>query len=92
MRLPAATLRLFPQVSSDALGRPEHADFVIGRLLEEGDTDDLRWLVATHGEAALAAWLSERGRRQLSRRSFAFWATLLDDASSAPFEDPLWPL
>ncbi len=92
MRLPAATLRLFPHTEGADREPAEHPDFVIGRLLEEGDGDDLRWLTATFGEDELVSWLGQRGQRQLSIRSFAFWTTLLGGATRSRHEDSLWTL
>jgi len=50
---------------------------VIARLLEDGDGADLAWLCEAVPEADLAAWLSRHSRRKLSRRSRAFWHTVL---------------
>jgi hypothetical protein len=93
----AATTRLFPDPVTRADG-PHPVDgleptpFVIGRLLEDGDSTDLVWLVGAAGEEALAGWLSARGRRQLSRRSRAFWSVLLAEPHTDPTDDLLWPL
>lgn len=45
-------------------------------------------------EAILAAWLAERGGRELSYRSRAFWELVLDTPSgpSHPLAEALWPL
>jgi hypothetical protein len=68
--------------------------FVIGRLLEDGDGADLRWLFANVPEEAAAAWLGERGGRQLSARSRAFWEVLLGVPAGPASEigRELWPL
>jgi hypothetical protein len=62
-----------------AAGEPPAPElpFVIARLLEDGDSADLRWLIGAAGEPALAAWLERHGARQLSRRSLAFWQLAL---------------
>lgn len=90
--LPETARRLFahgPRVI-EATSR----ELVIGRLLEEGDTGDLRWLVEEVGEEGIAAWVEERGGRQLSRRSRVFWEAVLGvEASPAPeVTEALWPL
>jgi hypothetical protein len=78
--LPAGARRLFPchdlAAVSCAPAAPE-LPFVIARLLEDGDSADLRWLIGAAGEPALAAWLARHGARQLSRRSLAFWQLAL---------------
>jgi len=66
----------------------------MGRLLEDGDGADLAWLCETVPEAALADWLGRHGGRQLSRRSRAFWETVLDRRAGPAREarSDLWPL
>lgn len=88
---PPATWRLFTHYDEDDLGS-EAWPFVIGRLLEDGEQCDLRWLVRSVGGAELAAWLETAGARQLSRRSRAFWSTVLDVESPEGSGDELWPL
>ena len=95
--LPAATLRLFDGYDEHQLATSEANNFLIGRLLEEGDSTDLAWLAATVGRAALRHWVEERGERQLSRRSCLFWQRVF--GLSAPVEaepsrcarEALWP-
>ncbi len=91
MSLPAPpqTHRLFPDLAAGGSLEPD--DFVIGRLLEDGDRADLHWLTSAAGRERLREWLVERGERQLSRRSRAFWALVLDIALPRR-DDPLWPL
>ena len=93
--LPAATRRLFAPWDEAAVLAPEGETLLIGRLLEDGDRRDLRWLVARVGEAGLTRWFARRARRQLSRRSRAFWALLLDRPVAEGDEvsgGALWPL
>ncbi len=99
--LPAATLRLFDGYPKDQLVAPEAREFVIGRLLEEGDRRDLAWLGAEVGQARLRTWVEQRGERQLSRRSRLFWQRVFGlakpeeaevAASEKPPREALWPL
>ena len=102
MRMPEATRRLFPAIEVDALESTTATDFVIGRVLEEGDRRDLRWLCGETTEATLGEWLGRRADRQLSRRSRAFWSLILslqnpdvaDERHAGPVaaDNPLWPL
>lgn len=74
--------------------------WIMARLLEDGDRDDLAWLSARLGEETLAAWLELQGSRRLSLRSLAFWAVLLDRPRCRPElrlpelvrRRELWPL
>lgn len=102
--LPPGTRRLFPHGEVELVrrdpetGRLPHAAWLIGRLLEDGDSEDLRWLAGEMGEAELARWLTERGRRQLSHRSRAFWELVLapaaepETAAEPSASRELWPL
>ena len=89
MDIPPEIRRLFPGYDSDP-GLP----FLIARLLEDGDEADLCWLTRNVPETDLAAWLEQRGGRQLSVRSRAFWEAVLDRraGAEAPARKDLWPL
>ncbi len=73
--LPADTARLFAHYDGPFLS--EHDPFLIGRLLEDGDSQDLAWLFRDVGAAAVRSWFRRWGGRQLSPRSRAFWAVVL---------------
>jgi hypothetical protein len=94
--LPEPTRRLLAHYDPAEVELREHEAFVIGRLFEEGDARDLRWLRETFGERVLSDWLQEYGSRRLSKRSLAFWATVLgntDALTPRPVEiEDLWPL
>ena len=94
--LPAPTDRLLANYDTGEVEVREHKEFVIGRLFEEGDTRDLRWLTETFSEGELSDWLRNYGSRRLSKRSLAFWATVLgklDALTARPAEiEDLWPL
>lgn len=89
---PARTRRLFAHY--EGVNIPGADGLVLARLLEEGDSFDLRWLTGALSENALSTWLQVHGDRQLSRRSLAFWSVLLNPPGAAPNEreNGLWPL
>ncbi len=89
--VPTTAQRLFAHYERTALGA-DVQPFLIGRLLEEGDGSDLRWLAQAVGEDALASWVATTASRQLSRRSRAFWATVLDLEVPIDQGGALWPL
>ncbi len=97
LRLPISTERLFGHYEPGALDPRQEAPFLIGRLLEEGDGADLRWLAQTYPETDLAAWLARHGSRALSARSLAFWRLVLgcpanEEAPNLSLRRDLWPL
>lgn len=94
MSLPTAARRLFPNHPVEDLSIASAEGLLLEQLLEDGDRQDLRWLTSELSEQRLALWLSERGARQLSDRSRAFWSVLLGLPAPARRSrgDELWPL
>ena len=92
MSLPPGARRLFPHYEEEDLDPGRAPSLLIARLLEDGDAADLAWLLETFPEPEIAAWLARHGR-QLSRRSRAFWGTVLGvETGPAPDAEALWPL
>lgn len=91
MRLPEGTRRLFaPGEGPD----PEtHPSWIIGRVLDEGDSMDLAWLFRVLGRREVEAWLRRCGGRRLSVRSRRFWEAALGVAAAPPhpLAEALWP-
>lgn len=92
--LPPVVGGRFPGYAESELLAPAHRDFFVARLMEEGDSGELRWLVRSLGNGALTSLLARRGGRALSRRSRAFWERVLGVRSAPPHElaRELWPL
>lgn len=91
--LPDATRRLFPGYEPEALTAPGCRDFLIARLLDEGDSDDLRWLFSQLGTDEVRQRLDGPCRGKLSARSERFWRLVLDLTPLAPpaAGDEIWP-
>jgi len=94
MSMPGAVRERFSGYDDAELSAATHRDFLIARLMEEGDGAELRWLSRACGRDALVSLLARRGGRALSRRSRAFWERLLGVRSAAPhpLAHELWPL
>ena len=94
LALPPSTHRLFAHYPVDSLGLGDATEFLVGRLLEDGETGDLQWLTTAVSEECLVDWLRRRAARQLSRRSRAFWEIVLGCQAEEPLFDSreLWPL
>ncbi|HXU30065.1 MAG TPA: hypothetical protein VN851_05760 [Thermoanaerobaculia bacterium] len=97
--IPAALAeRLFPDVPPEDLrlgSSPGGSrSLVLARLLEDGDRNDLAWLFGALPEKEIAAWLRAQGGRKLSRRSAAYWQTVLGAHPGEPAAGraDLWPL
>ena len=94
MKVSAAARRLLPEVSDLALTEPAHEAFLIARLLQAGDSADLRDLFAQHPESRVCQVFEQRGSRQIDRRSRAFWSLVLatDPPSDEAAMEDLWTL
>lgn len=88
---PAGTARLFPHLAAGVPLDDEASSFLIARLLEEGDSEDLTWLTSTVSRQQLEGWVRSNGGRHLSGRSLGFWALLLDVEPGTGPGDELWP-
>jgi hypothetical protein len=75
--IPASVLRLFPGELEAHLAAPEHAARLILGVLEDGDRDDLHWLLARFGQERVRTVSAGSAGRRLSRRSYALFALLL---------------
>ena len=93
MSLPEGTRRLFAHYEPASWGQ-QTAAFLLERLLEDGDGEDLRWLTTTFPEQRLASWVERRGSRRLSQRSRRFWEAILavEAGPAAVDRGELWPL
>jgi hypothetical protein len=76
--MPSDTAWLFPEYAFAAMDVQTHRGVIIERVLERGSWEQLRWLFATYGEAAVADWVARHGFRLLSKRSFALWRLVLE--------------
>lgn len=92
--LPARTRRLFAHYEEPEGFAHQAPAFIIGRILEEGDSADLEWLFEQFSDYDLRSWLIQRGSRQLTRRSRLFWQMVFDCAipDPPPLSEQLWPL
>ena len=92
--LPEGTRRLFPHYRNRQAIAATAPELVMARVMEEGDSEDLQWLTARYSESSIRKWFTRHGSRQLTRRSRAFWQTVLN-LPPLPVDDnreDLWPL
>ena len=77
VKLPRAIHSLFWDHSPDAIDSDLHAPLVLDRVLEYGTLPDARWALETYGAEPIGDFLRRRGVRTLSRKTLAFWTSLL---------------
>jgi len=70
--LPPSLYSLFWDVDPVTIRLPEHADYVIERVMKRGTWDAMCWLRRSFTLAELADFLSRKGER-LAPRERAYW-------------------
>ncbi len=75
-KLPARFAKYFWDVDLKQLDAREDADFLIKRVLEKGDTQDIFWLKKEFGLDKISQVLKKY--RDFSRKTGIFWASLLN--------------
>jgi hypothetical protein len=77
MRLPESLYPLFWDCRPETIDPDAHAPFVLERVLEYGSLAAVRWAVGQYGPQRIRAFLRNRGRRTLTRKTLAFWTMIL---------------
>jgi hypothetical protein len=70
--------RFFWDCDPESLSWARHRDFIIFRLLANGDMDAARWLRKKVGDEALRHWFISHSARGLSPQQINYWALILD--------------
>jgi len=79
--MPLHTMRLFAGVDPSALSLQRDAAAIIACLLEQGDLEDLSWLVHVYPVSAIVdVLLSEKG---LSERARNFWIMWFEEPNAS---------
>ena len=76
--LPNELRRFFWDCEFEDLDLTEHREFVIGRILSDGDFNALRWLRRKVGDEELRHWFQNREGRGLSPQQLRFWELILE--------------
>ena len=76
--LPQELRPLFWDMEFRRLRWQRDRDFIIGRVLAEGDSRHTRWLMETAGKDAIREWIARRRGRGLGARTLRFWEVVLD--------------
>jgi len=72
--IPSTLRRFFWDVRLADLSIDRHREFILGRLLEDGDRQALHWVCRTYPRRAVVDFLRDRGAALLSRRAWVFWS------------------
>lgn len=91
-KLPEFLKPYFWDVKFEELGVKEHSFLVIKRVLDRGNTSDIKWILATYGKDAIIDVVLRT--KDLSRPTANFWAEILGlDKSKVPcLQKPYSPI
>ena len=76
-KIPKTTAPYFQEYEFSTLDTEKDADLIIGRTLEFGTREELKWLFKTYGSQRIKEFVRNRGYRFLSKRGFNYWRTVL---------------
>jgi hypothetical protein len=91
-RIPAYLERYFWDVSPASLDVKSDSHFIIKRILDRGDTEDIRWLLSTYTGEEIRNVVT--GTKDLARATGNFWADILGvDKKEVPcLQKPYFPI
>jgi hypothetical protein len=70
--IPERTKRLFWDVDKESVDPILHRSYILKRIMDHGDVEDVRWMLLTYSPEEIVEVL--RKSRGLSRKSAYFWA------------------
>ncbi len=76
-RLPAELKPLFWEYDFEKLSWAKHRDFIIGKVLDVGTWNDVRWMRTRVDNDELKKWIVDRKGRGLSPQQITFWQLIL---------------
>lgn len=89
---------LFWEVDPDTVDIHAHCEYILGRVLELGTMESVRWAIETYGKAKTREFVLGRGLQILSRKTVNYWALLLGLQGEECIQkflkgpkNPLWP-
>ncbi len=85
--IPKDLFGLFWDIEPETIHIVKHGDFVMGRIMERGNWEAMRWLFETYSRKQLASFLEKRGRRILPARELNYWCLV---SGTAKEKRTLW--
>jgi hypothetical protein len=91
--LPKKLKSLFPEYDISKINAGRDRTLIISRVLENGGTDEIKWLFSRYSHSELADFLEKDGARLLNSRSLRLWSLVLGVKPKPPLkwrETGLW--
>jgi hypothetical protein len=86
MVIPEAHAWLFWDVAPNAIDLARDIRYVLGRVLERGRLQDVRWVVSVYGFEGVRDFFRAGDHPEISKRTRAFWQTVLEESGEK------WPV
>ncbi len=74
--IPERTKRLFWDVRKDDVDIDRHRSYIIRRIMDFGNMDDVKWMLETYSQDQIVEVV--RRSKGLSRKSARFWSAYYD--------------
>jgi len=81
---------VFWDVNPRSLDVVLHRDYILGRVLERGGIEEVRWVIASYGMKEIHRFLRDRGSPELSRRTVQFWRAVFKAENEQWAEPAAW--
>jgi hypothetical protein len=84
--IPEAHAWLFWDVALDAIDLGRDVRYVLGRVLERGRLQDVRWIVSAYGLDGVRDFFRAGDHPEISGRTRGFWRAVLEESNEK------WPV
>jgi hypothetical protein len=81
---------LFWDVNLQELDEKKHSDFIIQRILEKGDLDDLQWAIDSYGRDSVKNVFGKNSAK-MDRKSQNFWCLYFNIDKAQCIQKPSMP-
>lgn len=72
--IPEFLIQFFWEYDPGNISIEQHADLIIGRIMERGNWESMLWLKRTFSKDILLNFLEKKGKKILSPRELNYWA------------------
>ncbi len=89
--IPKTTMPFFQEYNFAVLDLERDIELILERILQNGNREEVRWLLHHYGNKRVKQWITTTGSRRLSRRRYHLWCVLLDVKETLRKTNPIWP-
>jgi hypothetical protein len=90
-RIPKTIMPFFQEYNFAVLDLERDIELILERVLQNGNREEVRWLLHYYGNKRVKQWIAVTGSRRLSKRRYHLWCVLLDVKETLRKTNPIWP-